>query len=132
MARVLLATPAEVQTERLEPEKEGGRVPGTASMGWMLILLVGSGRLAELPAQAQDGNAVCVRSCAACHATGAAGAPRLDDRTAWAGRLHVGANGLLASVLKGKGAMPPKGGNANRPNAEVDATVRYMMSVLGP
>jgi cytochrome c5 len=61
----------------------------------------------------------------ACHATGAAGAPKLGDKAAWAPRLKTGIDALYASSLKGKGAMPAKGG-ASLPDADVKAAVDYM------
>jgi cytochrome c5 len=39
-----------------------------------------------------------------------ANAPKLGDKPAWAPRLKQGLNGLMQSVLKGKGAMPPRAG----------------------
>ena len=41
-------------------------------------------------------------------ATGMAGAPKLGDAAAWAPRIKTGTDSLVQSVLKGKGAMPPK------------------------
>ena len=35
---------------------------------------------------------------------------------------------LTQSVLKGKGAMPPKGGNASLSDADVHAAVEFMVS----
>ncbi|PTR15018.1 MULTISPECIES: c-type cytochrome [unclassified Nitrosospira] len=67
-------------------------------------------------------------SCAACHASGAAGAPKLGDKVAWAARIKTGSEGLYNSALKGKNAMPPKGGNASLSDAEVKAVVDYMVS----
>ena len=67
-------------------------------------------------------------SCAACHASGAAGAPKLGDKAAWAARIKTGSEGLYNSALKGKNAMPPKGGNASLSDAEVKAVVDYMVS----
>jgi cytochrome c5 len=67
-------------------------------------------------------------SCAACHASGAAGAPKLGDTAAWAPRIKAGSEGLYNSALKGKNAMPPKGGNASLSDAEVKAVVDYMVS----
>lgn len=49
--------------------------------------------------------------CQACHATGAAGAPKVGDKAAWAPRLGQGLAGLLKSTTNGKNAMPPKGGS---------------------
>jgi cytochrome c5 len=73
-----------------------------------------------------DGKKVYDVSCMACHATGAAGAPKFGDKAAWAPRLKTGADALHASALKGKGAMPAKGGNAALSDAEVIAAVDYM------
>ncbi len=65
--------------------------------------------------------------CNACHATGVAGAPKFGDKAAWAARSKVGVDGLVASVTKGKGAMPPKGGQANASDADLRAAVEYMV-----
>ena len=54
-----------------------------------------------------------------CHAAGVAGAPKLGDKTAWAPRLGQGIDALTASVIKGKGAMPPRGAVANASDAEL-------------
>jgi len=35
---------------------------------------------------------------------------------------------LVQSALKGKGAMPPKGGNASLSDAEIRAAIDYMVS----
>ena len=66
--------------------------------------------------------------CAVCHAAGVAGAPKFGDKAAWAPRLKAGENALLASAIKGKGAMPPKGGNAALPDAAVKAAVDYLVA----
>jgi cytochrome c5 len=63
--------------------------------------------------------------CAACHAAGVAGAPKLGDKAAWAPRLKEGMDAVHAFALKGKGVMPPKGGYAG-PDADVIAAVDYM------
>ena len=65
--------------------------------------------------------------CQACHATGLAGAPKIGDKAAWAPRLAQGIDGLTASAIKGKGAMPPKGGSTAS-EAEIKAVVTYMVS----
>jgi cytochrome c5 len=67
-------------------------------------------------------------SCAACHASGAAGAPKLGDKAAWAPRIKGGNDGLYNSAINGKNAMPPKGGNASLSDADVKAVVDYMVS----
>lgn len=74
------------------------------------------------------GKSVFDGSCMACHATGVAGAPKAGDKAAWAPRLKAGVDALYASALKGKNAMPPRGGNAALPDADVKAAVDYMVS----
>lgn len=72
--------------------------------------------------------AIYTASCAACHATGAAGAPKLGDSAAWAPRIQAGNETLYNNALKGKNAMPPKGGNASLSDDDVKAVVDYMVS----
>ena len=55
-----------------------------------------------------------------------AGAPKFGDKAAWAPRLKAGKDALRASAIKGKGAMPPKGGNASLSDDAVKAAVDYM------
>jgi cytochrome c5 len=76
-----------------------------------------------------DGKSIYEQTCTACHATGAAGAPKAGDKAAWAPRLKTGMNALYNSVLNGKGAMPPKGGNASLSDAEVKAAADYLTSL---
>jgi len=66
--------------------------------------------------------------CFACHASGVAGAPKFGDKAAWAPRVARGKDALHASALKGKGAMPAKGGNAALSDADVKAAVDYMVA----
>jgi len=76
-----------------------------------------------------DGKKIYDASCAACHGTGVAGAPTAGDKAAWAPRLKTGTDALYASALKGKGAMPAKGGNNALADADVKAAVDYLMSL---
>lgn len=69
-------------------------------------------------------------ACSACHATGAAGAPKLGDNGAWAPRLGQGLDGLLKSVINGKNAMPPKGG-ADANETELTRAIVYMANKSG-
>ncbi|WP_343074198.1 c-type cytochrome [Chitinivorax tropicus] len=65
--------------------------------------------------------------CSACHATGAAGAPKTGDKAAWSPRLAGGMEALIASATQGKGAMPPKGGFSGSDD-EFKAAVEYLVS----
>ena len=66
--------------------------------------------------------------CMACHAAGVAGAPKLSDKAAWNTRIAQGKAALYNSVLKGKNAMPPKGGAMSAADADIKAAVDYMVS----
>jgi cytochrome c5 len=79
------------------------------------------------PVAAASGKATFDATCAACHGTGVAGAPKAGDKAAWAPRIKQGKDQLYASALKGKGAMPPKGGNLTLADADVKAAVDYLL-----
>ena len=74
------------------------------------------------------GKSVYDATCMVCHAAGVAGAPKAADRAAWAPRLKSGMSALYASSMKGKNAMPPKGGNLALSDADVKAAVDYMVA----
>ncbi len=68
------------------------------------------------------------QACMACHATGAAGAPKVGDKAAWAPRIKQGMATLVKNAMNGKGAMPPKGGRPNLTEAQIKSTIEYMVS----
>ena len=72
-------------------------------------------------------------TCGACHASGVAGAIKFDDTAAWQSRRDAagGMDGLVQSVLNGKGAMPPKGGDASLSEEQVRAAVEDMLNRAG-
>lgn len=82
---------------------------------------------AAAAAKAGTGEALYKQACIACHASGVAGAPKFGDRAAWAPRIQTGLDMLTASVIKGKNAMPPKGGSSAS-DADIRAAVEYMVS----
>ena len=84
---------------------------------------------APVAAKADAAPALYAQACAVCHAAGVANAPKLGDKAAWAPRLALGVDGLTASAIKGKGAMPPKGGTAAS-DADIKAVVAYMVAAV--
>ena len=74
-------------------------------------------------AAAADGKAVFDKTCKGCHAMMK---PKIGDKAAWAPRIAQGEAALVASVMKGKTPMPPKGGAANED--DVKAAVEYIIS----
>lgn len=75
----------------------------------------------------KDGATVYNTVCGACHNTGAAGAPKIDDKGAWAPRVASGKEALYKSAIGGKNAMPPKGGSSLS-DAEIKGAVDYVLS----
>ena len=66
------------------------------------------------------------KSCKVCHGAGIAGAPKFKSPD-WKVRMKVGINALLASSIKGKGAMPPKGTCMNCSDEELKSAIEYML-----
>jgi cytochrome c5 len=75
-----------------------------------------------------DGKSTYDSACAACHSAGVAGAPKTGDKAAWAPRVKTGNATLYASAIKGKGAMPAKGGNTSLSDDAVKAAVDHMLA----
>lgn len=93
----------------------------------LLSFGIGLMALAAGQAWAADGKAIYDKTCVACHASGVANAPKFGDKAAWAPRIATGNAAMLASVIKGKGAMPPKAGT-NLGEDELKAAIEYMVN----
>jgi len=91
---------------------------------------VGSVEIRDANRPLKNGEDVYKAQCSACHATGAAGAPKLADKAAWAARIKTGYDALLASALKGKGAMAPQGGG-DHADVEIGRAVVYLANAAG-
>jgi cytochrome c5 len=83
------------------------------------------------PKVLQSGQAVYTAVCVACHATGAAGAPKAGDSGAWNARIAQGFDTLVQHAVNGIRAMPAKGGNPDLDNIEVARAVAYMANMAG-
>jgi cytochrome c5 len=77
----------------------------------------------------RDGATVYNSVCMACHASGAAGAPKAGDKAAWAPRIATGMPALIKSATNGKNAMPAKGGAADLTDAEIKAAVEHLVGL---
>jgi cytochrome c5 len=80
------------------------------------------------PAGKVDGKSAYDAACMACHAAGIAGAPKVGDKLAWGARVKAGNAALYTAAIKGKGAMPAKGGNTALSDDAVKAAVDYMLA----
>ncbi len=87
-------------------------------------------RDASGPLVLKSGEEVYKAQCTACHAAGAAGAPKSGDAAAWAPRIKTGYEALLNSALKGKGAMAAQGGG-DFSDTEIGRAVVYMTNSAG-
>ena len=71
-------------------------------------------------------------TCALCHASGLAGAPKPGDKADWGPRIAQGKDTLYKHALEGyngnAGAMPARGGNASLSDEDVKAAVDYMVA----
>ena len=86
---------------------------------------------AAAPAGARKGEDIVKTTCAACHQAGVANAPKIGDKASWAPRLKQGLNGMVGVAIKGKGAMPPRGGDASLTDEEVTRAVVFMANQSG-
>src|SRR5690349_19965121 len=71
--------------------------------------------------------------CSMCHASGLMGAPRIGDSSAWRGRLDRAGSvdRLAASAAKGRGEMPPRGGEPVLSREDLKAAIEYMLDRSG-
>ncbi len=81
--------------------------------------------MAAAPAIAADGKATYDANCAPCHNNLK---PKLGDKAAWEPLIKQGTDALVASVVKGKGAMPPRAGKPGLADADIKAAVEYIES----
>ena len=86
---------------------------------------------ANAPKVFKTGEEVVKTVCAACHTTGAANAPKIGDKAAWAPRLKLGVDGLLKTSIAGKGAMPPRGGVPDLSDTELARAIVNMANQSG-
>ena len=83
------------------------------------------------PVDIAAGEQIYQTACFACHMTGVAEAPKLDDPAAWEPRVAQGMAGLLQAVTDGKGAMPPKGGFAHLTEDDLRNAIEFMLDKAG-
>ena len=82
---------------------------------------------ASASSEPRAGNEVYDAACAACHSTGAAGAPKLGDSGAWGGRIDKGLETLVDHAINGFNAMPAKGGCSSCSDEEIENAVQHMV-----
>lgn len=106
------------------PEAIAARLKPVADEGFTLVD-------ASAPRQLKAGADVYTAACAACHASGAAGAPKFGDAGAWGARIKQGYDTLVSHAVKGIRSMPAKGGNPDLDDIEVARAVAHMANAAG-
>ena len=91
--------------------------------------------VAQAAVDAGKGAELFKKTCAMCHQTGVAGAPKLGDKADWGPRIAQGKDTLYKHAIEGYtgpdgGIMPPKGGNAGLSEEQIHATVDWMLGNL--
>ena len=109
------------------------RPVGTFKCASAVALLALAIPLATQQAQAsvRSGQEVVEAVCAACHATGANGAPKIGDESAWKGRAEQGLTSLTQHAIRGIRKMPAHGGNAGVSDYELELAITYMVNHSG-
>jgi cytochrome c5 len=116
---VIVASSKPASTASFSPEAVAGR-----------IQKVGAVEIRDANRAARSGEQVFKAQCTNCHTAGVVGAPKLGDAGAWGPRIAKGYEALLASALKGKGAMGPQGGG-DFADFEIGRGVAYMANAAG-
>jgi len=80
---------------------------------------------AAAPGAAAEGQTIYTANCAMCHQ---ALEPKLGDKAAWERVIKRGEDALVASVISGKGSMPPRAGKPALSDSDIKAAVEYMGS----
>lgn len=86
---------------------------------------------ASAPKVEKSGQEVYDAVCAACHGTGALGAPKLNAKGDWSNRLGQGYDTLVKHAIEGIRGMPPRGGASDLSDAEVARAVAYLANSAG-
>lgn len=94
------------------------------------IQKIGMVEIRDANRELKSGEDVFKAQCSACHASGAAGAPKFGDAAAWGPRIKTGFEALVNSAMKGKGAMGAQGGG-DFDNLEIARAVVYMANAGG-
>ncbi len=78
-----------------------------------------------------SGQEVYNKVCMACHATGAAGAPKVGAQDQWEPRFAQGLDTLVKNAVNGIRGMPAKGGNPSLSEANLKDAIVYMLGETG-
>jgi cytochrome c5 len=125
---VVSAAPGETA---MKTGAEGGATPGPAAEAPQAKQAAAGEQPSGATAEQAPGAGVYRTVCFACHDTGAAGAPKVGDNSAWQPRIAKGVEVLVQHAVQGfqgsQGMMPAKGGNPALSDQQVADAVHYMI-----
>jgi cytochrome c5 len=73
------------------------------------------------------GKTIYSKTCASCHDTGGAGAPRIGDKKEWQKYFDQGIHSMYQNAINGIGSMPPKGTCVTCTDEQIKAVVDYIV-----
>jgi cytochrome c5 len=117
----------------------GVKPPGAVADSQVATRIKPFGELVVADASAPKGNSsgeqVFQSVCRTCHEAGIAGAPKVGDAAAWSASIKKGYATLVQHAIngfqEGSKIMPPKGGNPDLADIEVERAVVYMANKSG-
>lgn len=120
--------------ERITPV--GGDFAGSTGRAAMLAQQAAAAKAAAAQVAyggTTDGKTIYGQLCHSCHDAGVTGAPKLGNKGDWAPRIAEGIDTLVKHAIDGYTGpdgnhMPAKGGNPALTDAQVEATVKWMVS----
>ena len=86
---------------------------------------------ANAPKVEKSGQEVYDAVCTSCHAAGALGAPKFDNKGDWAARIGKGYDTLVKHAIEGFNQMPARGGDGDLSDVEVARAVAYLANSAG-
>jgi cytochrome c5 len=86
---------------------------------------------ANAPKVEKSGQEVYDAVCTSCHAAGALGAPKLNNKGDWGTRIGQGFDTLVKNAIEGIRQMPPRGGDGDLSDVEVARAVAYLANSAG-
>jgi cytochrome c5 len=84
------------------------------------------------PITENTGKKIYLSYCAVCHDGGSAGAPKVGDPTQWKDRIAAGIPVIYQHAINGLNSMPAKGTCGGCSDAEIKATVDFMLTQSKP
>jgi cytochrome c5 len=112
--------------------KQGAMTAVFSSLDALLPVDVTPLAKADARAAATHGQAVYEKTCAACHRSGIAGAPAINDQARWAELRKKGLNTLFDHAVNGYKAHPPRGGAYELSGNDIRDAVLFMSSPPAP